>query len=159
MQRRMARYDGGRELPAFASALHAWVREDRVPPRSLGEYDKNSYPAELAELLRRRAAVTEALLRLDLTTRASRIAAIPELRGLLRDYPHPLVYEALINAYVDDRRWDEARGLVHAVAARRRECERSPYPEIGMETDRLFTWSVDEVEELRREFEKDPQVH
>lgn len=159
MQRRMARYDGGQELPAFASALHSWVREDRAAPHSLGDFDARSYPPELAEQLRRRARVAERLLELDLTTRAARVEAIPRLRELLRDYPHPLAYEALINAYVDDRRWDEARGLAFAVRSRRRECEASPYPEIRMETDRLFTWSPEEVEALQLESQADPQVH
>jgi hypothetical protein len=153
VQRRMAGYDGGRTIPAYLSALHAIFTdrdEDDTPP---AEPHTAGYSAELEGLLRRRDQVTRALLALELTTARGRVEAIPRLRELLREYPHPLVYEALINAYVDSARWDEARGLAYAARERRRECERSPYLEVRLETDRLREWSVEEVDELRREHE------
>jgi hypothetical protein len=63
------------------------------------------------------------------------------------------VYEALINAYVDEGRWEEARGVAFAARERRRECARSPFPEIRMETERLREWSPEEVDALRAERE------
>ena len=156
MQRRMSRFDGREEIPPLAQAL---LSKDPPAHRSLGEYDAGTYPEDLAERLRRRTRVTEALLQLELSTAQDRVAAIPRLRELLRDYPHPLLYEALINAYLDAGRWDEARGAVHAARARRQDCERSPFPEIRLETDRLREWSLDDVEAVRREREGEPPGH
>src|SRR5690606_16910804 len=66
----------------------------------LGDCTSETYPHELREMLLRRQEVTRQLVEPDLTTPAARIAAIPRLRELLSRYPHPLVYDALINAYI-----------------------------------------------------------
>jgi hypothetical protein len=153
VQRRMARYDGGAEIPSVTSMAHALLNTEAPHAHALGEYDASSYPAELAELLRRRAEVSEGLLRTDLTTAAGRMSAIPQLQSLLRVYPHPLVYEALILGYADAGRWDEARGVAFAARDRRRECEKSPFPELQMETDRLRIWTSEDIDELRKERE------
>ena len=121
--------------------------------RSLGEYDKRSYPPELVDLLRRRAEVTDEVMEMDFTTAQARRDAIPELQRLLHKYPHPVLYEALIHAYADSGRWDEARGVAYAARERRLECSRSTYPEIRSEIDRLKEWSPADVDEMRRERE------
>jgi len=121
--------------------------------RSLGEYDKRSYPPELVDLLRRRAEVTDEVMEMDFTTAQARRDAIPELQRLLHKYPHPVLYEALIHAYADSGRWDEARGVAYAARERRLECSRSTYPEIRSEIDRLKEWSPEDVDEMRRERE------
>jgi len=121
--------------------------------RSLGEYDSASYPPELRDLLQRRAEVTDEVMEMDFTTRKSRSEAIPRLQALLHRYPHPVLYEALIHAYADAGRWDEARGVAYAARERRLECSRSPYPEVRSEIDRLKEWSPDDVDEMRRESE------
>src|SRR5690606_8421434 len=108
---------------------------------------------ELAEILRKREEVAAELLGLRLTEREARAAAIPRLHELLRRYPHPLAYEALIHAYLDAERFDEARGVAFAARERRAECERSPYPEIRMEVEGLRAWTPEEVDELREERE------
>jgi len=123
--------------------------EDRV--RSLGEYSAESYPAELRDLLERREEVTSELLQLDLTDRSRRAEVIPQLRMLLRKYPHPIAYEALIHACMDAGRFDEAKGVAFAARQRRLECSRSEYPEIRSETDRLREWSTEEIDEMRVE--------
>jgi hypothetical protein len=153
VQRRMANYDGGAEIPALTSVAHAWLSTEAPREHALGEYDAESYPTELTELLRRRAEVSEALLETELSTADGRVSAIPRLQSLLRIYPHPLVYEALILAYADAGRWDEARGVSYAARDRRRECEKSPFPELRMETDRLRIWTAEDIEELRKERE------
>jgi hypothetical protein len=153
MHRRMSKFDGQPEIPPVTGVAQGFLSREAPREPTLGEYDSDSYPEPLAERLRRRALVTEALLQLDLTTADDRVAAIPRLQALLRDYPHPLLYEALINAYLDAGRWDDARGAIHAARDRRRSCERSPFPEIRAETDRLREWSTDEVDEVRRERE------
>ncbi|HEX8673783.1 MAG TPA: hypothetical protein VF710_17940 [Longimicrobium sp.] len=121
--------------------------------RSMGEYDKRSYPPELVDLLRRRAEVTDEVMEMDFTTAQARRDAIPRLQQLLHKYPHPVLYEALIHAYADSRRWDEARGVAYAARERRLECSRSTYPEIRSEIDRLKEWSPEDVGEMRRERE------
>jgi hypothetical protein len=146
MQRRMAVYDGRAELPAHASLMHRWFTDDRAAAPAAGPP-----PPALVDQLRRREEVSAALFELDLATAAGRVAALPQLRELLRLYPHPVVYEALILSYADAGLWDEARGVAYAARDRRRECERSPYPEVQMETDRLREWTAADVEELRRE--------
>lgn len=127
----------------------------REPPtlHALGEYDQRTYPGELQDLLRRREDVAAELREMDLTTRQSRVDAIPRLQAMLRTYPHPLAYETLIHAYVDAGRWDEARGAAFAARERRTQVLRSPYSEIRAEVDRLKEWTPEEVELLRRERE------
>lgn len=121
--------------------------------RALGEYDSTSYPPELRDLLQRRAEVTDEVMDMDFTTRKARAEAIPRLQALLHRYPHPVLYEALIHAYADAGRWDEARGVAYAARERRLECSRSPYPEVRSEIDRLKEWSPEDVDEMRREAE------
>ncbi len=141
----------GNDLPPGGSLVNSLLgrEEERVP--SLGEYRADTYPTELAELLRRRGEVMTELLRIDVADENSRIESIPRLRELLRVYPHPLVYEMLIVAYVDAERYDEARGVAFAARERRQECARSPHPEIRAETDRLREWKPEDIEELRAE--------
>jgi pentatricopeptide repeat protein len=81
------------------------------------------------------------VMEMDFTTAQARRDAIPELQRLLHKYPHPVLYEALIHAYADSGRWDEARGVAYAARERRLECSRSTYPEIRSEIDRLKEWS------------------
>jgi hypothetical protein len=140
----------GEDVPPSRSLLDAfWGRGDeRI--HALGEYDADSYPRELRELLHRRQEVAEQVLRIEISDPAARVAAIPTLRDLLRTYPHPLVYETLIHAYVDDGRLDEARGVAFAARERRMECMRSEYPEIRSEVDHLHEWSPADLDELRR---------
>ncbi|HEU4560347.1 MAG TPA: hypothetical protein VFS20_21030 [Longimicrobium sp.] len=118
---------------------------------ALGEYTAATYPAVLADALRRRNAVAAELRAMDIGTDTGRRENLPRLVELLQTYPHPLAYEALILAYVDQRRWDEAKGVAFAARERRWEVEHSPWPEIRSEIDRLRAWSPDDVEELRRE--------
>jgi hypothetical protein len=151
MQRRMAQYDGRAELPAHASLMHAWFTDEPRRPAPGAEYGAEGLPAELAAQLERREQVTAALLEMDLASADARVEAIPRLRELLRVYPHPVAYEALILAYGEADRWDEARGVAFAARDRRRECARSPFPELRMETDRLRDWTPEDVDELRRE--------
>jgi hypothetical protein len=148
MQRRMASYDGHAQLPTRASLMHRWFTDEQ--PES-AEFGADGLTPELSEMLRRREEVSEALLDVDLVTSAGRVSAIPELQRLLRIYPHPVLYEALLLAYGDAGRWDEARGVAFAARARRRECERSPYSAIRLETDRLRDWTTEDVDEIKRE--------
>lgn len=127
--------------------------KETAQQRSLGEFDKRSYPPELVDLLRRRAEVTDEVMEMDFTTAQARREAIPRLQQLLHKYPHPVLYEALIHAYADSGRWDEARGVAYAARERRLECSRSPYPEIRSEIDRLKEWSPADVDEMRQERE------
>lgn len=143
----------GEDVPPRGSLIQSLFGREEERIHALGEYDQGSYPRELSELLRRREEVTGALLRLNLLDREGRAAAIPKLKELLRRYPHPLAYEALIHAFVDAGRYDEAKGVAFAARERRIECERSPYPEVRAETDRLREWSPDEVDRLREERE------
>lgn len=142
--------EGGAPRGSIFAAIFG--REGETP-RAMGEFDRDSYPADLREALARREDVAAEIREMDLTTRAARMEAIPRLRELLRTYPHPLAYEALIQAYVDAGRWDEARGAAFAARERRNQLARSPYPEIRSETDRLTGWTPEEIEELRREGE------
>lgn len=143
----------GNDVPPGASLVNTLLGrgEERVP--SLGEYRADTYPTELAELLRRRSEVAAELLRVDVTSPQARIESIPRLQQLLRKYPHPLVYEMLIHGYLDAERYDEAKGVAFAARERRQECARSEHPEIRGETERLQEWSPAEIDELRRERE------
>lgn len=141
----------GDDVPPGGSLVQSLLGREQERVRSLGEYDSDSYPEELAELLRRREEVARELLRLDLTDRESRVAGIPRLQQLLRKYPHPLAYEALIHAYADAGRFDEARGVAFAARERRIECERSPYPEVRAEIERLREWRPEDVDQMREE--------
>lgn len=143
----------GNDVPPGVSLVNTLLGREEERVRSLGEYDSHSYPEELTEMLRRRSEVASALLRIDVADRDARIAAIPRLQQLLRTYPHPLVYEMLIQAYVDARRFDEAKGVAFAARERRLECLRSPHPEIRAETEHLREWMPEEVDQLRGEIE------
>ena len=143
----------GNDLPPSGALVNTALGREKERPRSLGEYDVNSYPEDLAEQLRRRTQVSTELLRVDVTDREARQAAVPRLRELLRIYPHPLAYELLISAYVDMGRFDEAKGLAFAARERRQACLRSEHPEIRAEVDRLREWSAEEIDEMRRERE------
>jgi pentatricopeptide repeat protein len=139
----------GEGSDSFVARLVFGKEEPRQ--RALGEYDTRSYPPELIDQLRRRAEVTEEVMDMDFTTAQARRDAIPRLQQLLYKYPHPVLYEALIHAYADAGRWDEARGVAYAARERRLECSRSAYPEIRSETDRLKEWTPAHVDELRAE--------
>jgi len=133
------------------SLVYSVVGEDEEPVHALGEYTAATYPAVLADALRRREAVAAELRTMEIATGSGRRANLERIRELLATYPHPLAYEALILAYADQRRWDEARGVAFAARERRREVEHSPWPEVRAEIARLKAWTVDDVEELRRE--------
>jgi hypothetical protein len=145
----------GDDRPPRRSVLTTLLGRDAPGGRSLGEFDRASYPADLREALARREDVAAELREMDLTSRAARVEAIPRLRDLLGRYPHPLAYEALIQAYIDDGRWDEARGAAFAARERRKQVAGSTFPEIRLEVDRLPGWTPQEIEELRREREAD----
>lgn len=148
----------GRDIPPGSSLMQTILGREEERVRSLGEYDAKSYPAELADLIRRRAEVASAVLDIDVGSREDRIAAIPRLQQLLRKYPHPLVYEMLIQAYMDAGRFDEAKGVAFAARERRHECARSPHPEIRAETERLREWDPGEIDQLRTELEQMPEA-
>ena len=141
----------GDDLPPSSVLLNTVLGREEERVRSLGEYDSGSYPHELRALLTRRDEVTRELLTLNVTSRASRVAAIPRLREMLRTYPHPLVYETLMLAYLDSGRWDEAKGIAFAARQRRMECERSPHPEIRDEISSLKEWSQEDIDEDRKQ--------
>lgn len=143
----------GDDVPPGASLVNTLLGREEERIHSLGEYRSDSYPSDLADLLRRRAEVAQEVLAIDVADREARIAAVPHLQKLLRRYPHPLVYEMLIHGYVDAGRYDEAKGVAFAARERRQECSRSPHPEIRAETDRLREWTPEEVDELRAEAE------
>lgn len=143
----------GDDVPPSGALIHTLLGRDEERPRALGEYSGGNLPSELGELLRRRAEVSEQLLRIDVADRAARIAAIPDLQQMLRRYPHPLVYDMLINAYVDTGRYDEAKGLAFAARDRRAECGRSEFAEIRAEVDQLHDWSPADIDEMRSEKE------
>lgn len=143
----------GGDVPPGSSLVNTLLGREEERVRSLGEYSADSYPQDLADLLRRRSEVASETLRIDVADPEARMAAIPRLQQLLRKYPHPLVYEMLIHAYVDAGRFDEAKGVAFAARERRMECARSPHPEIRAETDRLREWTPNEVDELRAEIE------
>ncbi len=141
------------DRPPGGSIFSAIFGREAETPRALGEFDRDSYPADLRAALCRREDVAEELREMELHTRQARIDAIPRLREMLRTYPHPLAYETLIQAYVEAERWDEARGAAFAARERRSQVAASPYSEIRSETDRLTGWTPAEIEELRRERE------
>jgi pentatricopeptide repeat protein len=139
----------GDDVPPGRSLLNAvWGREE-PRMRALGEYNAGTYPSDLKEMLTRRQNVAEQLLEIDISDRQARIDAIPQLREMLRTYPHPLVYETLIHAYVDARRFDEARGVAFAARERRVECMRSDHPEIRSEVQHLSEWTPEDIQALR----------
>jgi len=138
--------------PSPVKALvYSIVGRDEETLHALGEYTADTYPTDVAEQLRRRNEVAAALRTMDLGSRDGRAQGVARLKELLRVYPHPLAYEALILACVDQCRWDEARGVAFAARERRWEVEHSPYPEIRSEVDRLNAWTPEDVEELRLE--------
>jgi hypothetical protein len=141
----------GDDVPPGSSLMNTLMGKDGERRRALGEYDSTSYPADLRELLTRREEVAQELLRIEITDPAVRSASIPKFRELLRKYPHPLVYETLIHACLDNDRFDEAKGVAFAARQRRLECERSEYPEIRAETDSLREWSTEEIDEMEKE--------
>lgn len=141
----------GDDGPPNSVLLNTLLGREEERIHSLGDYDSGSYPTNLRELLARRSEVAQELLGLGITEPAKRVAAIPRLRALLRTYPHPLVYETLILAYVDAGRFDEAKGAAFAAKQRRAECSRSEYPEIRAEIENLREWSPEDIEELRME--------
>jgi hypothetical protein len=143
----------GTDVPPGASLVNSALGREVERVRSLGEYDAASYPRELSELLQRREVVARELLQMDVADRQARVEAIPRLRELLRTYPHPLVYELLIHAYLDADRYDEAKGVAFAARERRMECARSEHPEIRAEIARLREWTTEEVDALRAERE------
>lgn len=148
---RMAGADAeGEDVPPNRALLNSLLGRDEERVRSMGEYDQSSYPAELRELLARREEVSRQLLRMDITHRTGRVEAIPRLRELLRQYPHPLVYETLVHAYLDSGRYDEAKGVAFAARQRRQECARSEYPEIRSEIESLREWTSEEIDEMRQ---------
>jgi len=146
----------GNDMPPNASLLHAMLGKEEVRVRTLGEYNADSYPKELTELIRKRAEVSTELLKVDVANPEARIEAIPKLQQLLRKYPHPLVYELLIHAYMDGGRFDEAKGVAFAARERRLECARSPHPEVRAETERLKAWDPAEIDEMRAEYRAPP---
>ena len=137
--------DSGPPVRAFVESLFS-----RGPERvhAMGEYTSETYPGEIRELVARRQDVTDELLSIDIGDKQARIEAIPKLQQLLRKYPHPLVYETLIHAYVDAGRVEEAKGVAFAARDRRREVEKSAHPEIRAEIESLREWTARDVEEL-----------
>lgn len=144
------RSDGG-DAPPHGSLVNSALGRDEGRPRALGEYDSATYPRDLAELLRRREEALRGFMRLEVTEPGRRAEAVPKLKELLRVYPHPLIYEALIHGYVEAGRYDEARGVAFAARERRGECARSPHPEIRSEIAGLREWSPEEVDALRED--------
>jgi hypothetical protein len=151
LKRQMVGGDAGGDVPPGTSLMDTLFGRTREQRRSLGEYDAASYPRELRDTLDRRQEVADRILEMDITDPEARVEAIPTLRRLLRTYPHPLVYETLIHAYVEDGRFDEAKGLAWAARARREECMKSEHPEIRSEVDHLQVWSPEDVEAIRQE--------
>ncbi|HET8654560.1 MAG TPA: hypothetical protein VFL93_03520 [Longimicrobiaceae bacterium] len=141
----------GNDRPPGVSLVNTLLNRDGSSGHALGDLYGTELPDDLAELLQRRAEVAAELLRIDVTDPRSRIGSIPRLRELLRRYPHPLVYQMLIHAYVDAERFDEARGVAFAARERRAECARSPYPEVRGEVASLREWGPAEIEELKAE--------
>jgi hypothetical protein len=138
----------GRDMPPGSALVNTLLGRETPRVQTLGEYDSRTFPPDLLELLTRRARVARELLAMDLelVDPDARIRAIPKLRELLRVYPHPLVYETLINAYLDDGRFDEAKGAVFAARQRRFDCLRSEFPEIRAEVADLREWSPEAID-------------
>ena len=145
--------EDGEDAPPHGSIINAIFGREPPTLHALGEYDHETYPDEMEQLLRRRHEVAQQLLEMELTSRQARIDAIPRLQALLRTSPHPLAYETLIHAYVDAGRWDEARGAAFAARERRTQVSRSPYTEIRGEIDRLNEWTPEEIDLMRAERE------
>ncbi|HET7275328.1 MAG TPA: hypothetical protein VFI91_09090 [Longimicrobiaceae bacterium] len=143
----------GGDPPPGVSIMHTLLGSEPERVRSLGEYNSATYPEEIAEVVRTREEVAAELLRIDITDAKTRVASIPQFQQLLRKYPHPLVYETLIHAYVDAGKYDEAKGVAFAARERRAECARSPHAEIRSETESLREWSTDDVDDLRKDRE------
>lgn len=141
----------GDDVPPHAAILNTILgrKEERI--RSLGEYSAEDYPGHLRELLTRRAEVAGELLELGITDRGRRVESIPQLRELLRKYPHPLAYETLIHAYIDAGRFDEAKGVAFAARQRRLECAASEHPEIRSEIEGLREWTSEDIDQLKLE--------
>jgi hypothetical protein len=153
LRERMLEEDGGTgDVPPGSPLLQAVLGREE-PVRALGEFTAATYPPALADVVRRREEVAAELMRMQLGDAEVRRAAVPRLQELLHRYPHPLAYEALILAYVQDARWEEARGAAFAARERRLECEQSPWPELRAECDRLRAWSPEDVDVLRDERE------
>lgn len=140
----------GNDSPPGESLVNTLLGHDERWP-ALGEYRADTYPAELAEVLRRRGEVISQLLQIDVADESSRIAAIPRLRELLRSYPHPIIYEMLIQSYLDAGQFEEAKGVAFAARERWQECARSPHPEIRGEIQGLREWTQQDIEDLRTE--------
>jgi pentatricopeptide repeat protein len=151
-ERMLGNDPGGDDVPPGSAIMNTLLGREGERHRSLGEYDSSSYPADLREQLARRAEVAQELLRIDIASPPERVSAIPELRTLLRKYPHPLVYETLIHACLDAGRFDEAKGVVFAARQRRLECIGSEHPEIRAEVASLREWDVQEIDELREAY-------
>jgi hypothetical protein len=143
----------GNDVPPGTALVNTLLGRHGERVRSLGEYDSQSFPTDLRDLLCRREEVALEIRKIDIADPSARIAAIPGLQQVLRRYPHPLAYETLIHAYLDAGRFDEAKGVAFAARERRNECARSPHPEIRSEIENLRAWSIDEIDELRRERE------
>lgn len=139
----------GDDLPPGPSLMNTLLGREDERIHSLGTYTAADYPSDLKSQLERRERVTAELLTMDVMDKSGRIAATPRLRELLSIYPHLLVYETLINAYLDAGRYDEAKGLVFAARQRRLECLRSEHPEIRGEAEGIHPWTADEIEEYR----------
>jgi hypothetical protein len=142
--------DADNDAPPLASLMISVLGKEE-PLHALGEFTADTYPPALADALRRRNQVAGELRGMQIATPAGRHKSAERLVELLKIYPHPMAYDALILAYVDQRRWDDARGVAFAARERRWEVERSPWPEIRSEIDRLKAWSVEDVDDLRRE--------
>lgn len=153
LKRQLAMDEAGEDVPPGGSLLDSVLGREPARSHALGEYTADTYPKDVTELLRRRQQVASELLAMDLTDRQTRQEAIPRLKELLRVYPHALAYEALIHAYADGGRWDEAKGVAFAAHERRAECARSTLPELRAEIDFLHDWSPEEIDRLREERE------
>lgn len=149
MKKRMAGEEG--DLPPDGSLMESLFGTESPTRHALGEYTADNYPKDVVDLLRRRQEVADALLDLEATDRQGRIDAIPRLKELLRIYPHALVYETLIHAFIADGRWDDAKGVAFAARERRHECMRSNLPELRAEVDYLSEWNTEEIDRLREE--------
>jgi hypothetical protein len=136
----------GNDLPPGSSLMDSIIGRGETRVRTLGEYDQSTYPAPLRELLSRREDVARELLTMDIADAKGRVSSIPRLRELLRKYPHPLVYETLIHACLEDNRLDEAKGVAFAARQRRQECLASEYPEIRSEVNGLRSWDPAEID-------------
>jgi pentatricopeptide repeat protein len=136
----------GDDLPPGSALMNTLLGRDESRARTLGEYDHDSYPMALRNLLARREDVARELLSIDTADADARVRAIPRLRELLRRYPHPLVYETLIHACLESGRFDEARGVAFAARQRRIECLASEFPEIRAEVDGLRAWDIAEID-------------